>query len=223
MIAWLFYFLIGISNLLLVGFYNDVYLLLITRLLLMPILFLVWKSNGGWQKDIGRLVAISLFFSWIGDALLTFSSRGILFFGSGLFAFLLAHLFYIIVFLKENKRVDKLSFFGQKPFFVWPFLLIGVALIYIYYPGLGDLKIPVICYATCIVAMFAASFNRINNVPRNAWILTFFGAFLFVFSDSIIGYSKFVQPIKNSSFLIMLTYILGQGLIVCGLLQSKKI
>jgi uncharacterized membrane protein YhhN len=47
-----------------------------------------------------NLVATGLFFSWMGDILLLFESKGALFFIGGLISFLITHIFYIIYFLK---------------------------------------------------------------------------------------------------------------------------
>jgi uncharacterized membrane protein YhhN len=44
----------------------------------------------------------------------------------------------------------------------------------------------------------------------------FFGALLFLLSDSLIAENKFNSPVPNARIIIMVTYIGGQFLIVKG-------
>jgi uncharacterized membrane protein YhhN len=91
-------------------------------------------------------------------------------------------------------------------------------------PALGDLKIPVIVYASVISVMLLFAYNGllIWKKPANQYV--FFGALFFVVSDSILAINKFHMPIQKSSFIIMLTYLVAQYLIVKGILKlnSKK-
>jgi uncharacterized membrane protein YhhN len=56
--------------------------------------------------------------------------------------------------------------------------------------------------------------------PANWYIL---GAVLFVSSDSLVAFNKFYNPLVLSSFIIMITYLIAQYLIVSGILKIKKI
>jgi uncharacterized membrane protein YhhN len=53
--------------------------------------------------------------------------------------------------------------------------------------------------------------------PGNKYV--FVGAISFVVSDSLLAINKFYEPIERSSFLIMLTYLVAQYLIVVGILK----
>ena len=50
------------------------------------------------------------------------------------------------------------------------------------------------------------------------WVLM--GAISFVVSDGILAINKFAQPLPMAGFLIMLTYGVGQFLIVTGYLKK---
>ena len=64
--------------------------------LLMPLLFLYVYYQEAFSTK--KLLLLGLTFSWIGDILLLFASRGELSFIAGLLSFLTAHVFYIYLF-----------------------------------------------------------------------------------------------------------------------------
>lgn len=222
MIFWVFYFLVGAVNLGLEFFHHEPMPLLISRILLMPTLMIVWIAQKGLKEDIGKVILAALIFSWLGDIILTFSDKGIVYFASGLVSFLVVHIFYIIAFSKEIQRRRQFSAFGKRPWLVWPFVLVFYLLIQLFWTNLGVMKIPVSIYGGCIITMFAMAVNRIWNVPKPSYILTLVGATCFVLSDSMIGYNRFVESFEQSRLAIMLTYIIGQGCIVGGVLKSEK-
>jgi uncharacterized membrane protein YhhN len=89
-------------------------------------------------------------------------------------------------------------------------------------PSLGDLKIPVFVYALVISTMLLFAFKGflIWKEPANWYILL--GAIIFVSSDSILAFDKFYVQIMHGSFLIMVTYLLAQYLIVKGILSLNQ-
>jgi uncharacterized membrane protein YhhN len=166
----------------------------------------------------------ALLFSWIGDVILLFSDIAEIYFILGLVSFLTAHVIYCILFnnqLKTRNSKHKIIF-GIGSLLV-AFYLIGMLIVLL--PSLGDLKIPVIIYASVISIMLLFAFNGflVWKKPGNKYI--FVGAIAFVISDSILAVNKFYTPIEKSSFLIMLTYLVAQYLIVVGILKlnSKKV
>jgi uncharacterized membrane protein YhhN len=56
-------------------------------------------------------------------------------------------------------------------------------------------------------------------MKKNGNQYVFIGAIVFVLSDSILAVNKFYNPIQKSSFIIMLTYLVAQYLIVNGILK----
>ena len=96
-------------------------------------------------------------------------------------------------------------------------------MLHILFPGLGTMKLPVVVYTIIILLMLMAAFNRKNIVRQNSFLLVFFGAALFVISDSCIAVNLFYKLFELARFVIMLTYITAQFLIVYGIIKSKEI
>lgn len=67
----------------------------------------------------------------------------------------------------------------------------------------GITRIGCAIYAVLICSMFGLSM-----LQRQGWFAT--GAALFVFSDMILSWNKFVEPVEYNNILIMVTYYSGQ-------------
>ena len=160
----------------------------------------------------------ALLFSWIGDVILLFADIAEIYFILGLVSFLTAHVIYCILFnnqIKTKASKNKVAF-GIGSFAIALYLIGMLSLLL---PSLGDLKVPVIVYASVISIMLLFAFKGflVWEDPGNKYI--FIGAIVFVISDSILAINKFYTPIERSSFLIMLTYLVAQYLIVVGILK----
>ena len=139
--------------------------------------------------------SIALIFALIGDILLI----GEQYFVFGLAAFLLAHIFFTIAFSSQKK-------FFNHPLILLALLTIGGIYYYFLLPNLGNYQIPVFVYLLTILIMNwqALSLSRIKEY-QNIQLLGI-GALLFSFSDGVIAYTKFVEPLNYSSLLILPTY-----------------
>ena len=183
---------------------------------LLPFLFVAVYLHERFASKKILLTALS--FSWIGDIILMFSTKGELYFIGGLVAFLFSHIFYIIVFNKQLK-----VYLRKSKFIYW----IGITVIIIYLaaimllllPNLGELMLPVFAYALIISIMLLFALKGWQK-PANSYILI--GAIIFVASDSILALNKFYATLQYSTFLIMLTYLTAQYLIVIGILKLNK-
>lgn len=163
----------------------------------------------------------ALLFSWIGDVVLLFADIAEIYFILGLVAFLISHLVYCTLFNKQVKNQNK----KNKTLFLIGNLVIAcylIGMLTVLLPTLGELKIPVIVYATVISFMLLLAFNGflIWKKPGNQYV--FVGAIVFVISDSILAINKFYAPIEKSSFFIMLTYLVAQYLIEIGILKLNS-
>ena len=158
-----------------------------------------------------------LIFSWSGDIFLEFSHLNPEMFIPGLVSFLLAHVMYIIIFIRTP---GKNSILKSRIFLLIPVMVFGIILIWFLYDDLADMRIPVIIYAVVILTMLATALNRIDKVNRNSFYTVLAGAILFVISDSTIAINKFSTPFEASGILIMSTYILAQYLIVTGYIKQ---
>lgn len=186
---------------------------------LLPFLLLAVYFSGNFPSK--KFLLIALVFSWIGDIILLFADRHELFFIVGLIAFLISHIVYILLFNKQlkykNRKNKAIFWIGVTCIIVYLFTMISILL-----PSLGDLTIPVFVYALVISTMLLFALKGFLNweEPGNWYILI--GAIAFISSDSILAFNKFYAPIVLSSFLIMITYLLAQYLIVVGILKLNK-
>lgn len=180
--------------------------------------FIVNLTDKSHPVIVPALIAFS--FSWIGDLLLMFS--GTLFFLSGLGAFLIAHLFYILAFLRVEDNRPK-PFLRKNIWMILPFIAYPVPMFWILFPGMNQLmRIVTILYTITILTMAGSALNRKARVPENSFRPVMLGAIFFVFSDSLIAVNKFAVKIPHSGFWVMSSYVLAQLLIMIGLLAQVR-
>ena len=168
-----------------------------------------------------KLLIWALVFSWFGDVVLMFADKGELFFIIGLLLFLTAHMIYILLFNKQQKTQNSSNNSGL---YIGVVFIVGYlfVMLFVLYPKLGGLKIPVTVYAMVISMMLFMALKGFFGWqnPANYYVLT--GAICFVVSDSLLAFNKFYEPIQLATFNIMSTYLLAQFLIVFGLLVLNK-
>ena len=150
---------------------------------------------------------LGMFFSFVGDVLLMFNGAN--FFMFGLASFLLAHVVYIKVtvnFLPKDLTVKMISS-------AFPFVIFLAALMYLIYPNLDDMLLPVLVYGITIATFGSVAFLnfRSEKSTENLWL--FIGALIFILSDSLLALNKFYEPNEIYGVSIMITYILAQFLI----------
>ena len=194
-----------------------------TKPLLMPVLMIYYLSSKSQKtSSLSKLMIGALAFSWIGDILLMFQGKleGIFIFG--LAAFLIAHVFYIFSYKLARFDVPQSqnrSFINTRIIFL---IFIGMALIYMLYPTLGNLLVPVVLYTGVIITMGIFALLRRGWTIEKSFIMVYSGALLFIMSDAIIAINKFMNPIVQARLLIMATYIAAQFLIVKGILAHEN-
>lgn len=186
--------------------------------LLLPGLLLAANESKGFPTKKWLLLALT--FSWIGDIVLMFAEKGELYFIFGLVSFLIGHILFIILFIKQNRigSPSKLVF-GIGVFAVAVYLY---AMLTILLPSLGDLKIPVTVYAFIISLMLIMAIRGALTWQNPMNILILNGAIAFVTSDSILAINKFFNPLPNATLLIMSTYLIAQYLITFGILKLNE-
>ncbi len=180
---------------------------------LMALLFAAIKKAPG-----KNLLLTALFFSWLGDMFLLFENKNPLFFIFGLASFLTTHILYIIYFLSIGTKA--VSLLKKQPLIIVFVVAYGVSLVWLLFPKLGDLKIPVIVYAAVICTMLLCSLHIFYKVNKKAAWLFVTGALLFVLSDSLLAINKFYQPFAYAGVWIMLTYCAAQYNIVTGFIKQ---
>ena len=181
-----------------------------TKLWLMPLLaipVIVSLGIGPILATVLLLAAIA--FSWLGDGAGTFFPSGpelplmLAFFG-------LAHIAYIVLFARilRVRRMPRWALI----YAAW-----WIATLIILGPHTGPLLIAVAAYGLVLggTAAFAARCH-----PLIIW-----GGIFFLTSDTILAFRLFMADVMPdwTSPLVMLTYTLGQGLIVAGVLVTLHI
>ncbi len=182
---------------------------------LIPLLSISVILSG--KMESKPLLISAMFFSWIGDVVLLFANQGVIYFIIGLVSFLIAHLFYIILFSKLQKVINL-----KYKRFIPLVLLYLVGFLYFLWEKLGGMKIPIIIYALVISTMLLVAIKGYFTWNSKSGKLLLIGAVFFVLSDSILAINKFYVPIYLSSFWIMSTYITAQFLIVKGVLNLNS-
>jgi len=187
-----------------------------TKPLVMVMLILWSYSSSGYWKGSPGWVGGGLIFSLIGDVMLQLPRR---FFIPGLFAFLLAHISYTIWFCLPAPKFH--------PILVALLLLIILGMYFYYQNLLKALKsrsygrkflIPVSMYGVTLCAM---TISGCQTLLRTDWPIesagfSALGGILFLISDSLLGYNRFIQPLPGGKTLEMTTYHMAQFFIVLG-------
>lgn len=198
-------------------YFNQTELRWFTKPLLMPLLMLGFYMNSGKRSGIlFYLILFALFLSWAGDVLLQMKGMFI----PGLVSFLLAHVFYIIYFIKTGK--GKKGLLQLQPLTGMPVLVYILIFLWQLYPFLDALKIPVTVYGITIGTMLLMAINTRRKLNDDAAVLFFTGALLFVISDSLLAVNLFAKSHFILSLFVMLTYASAQYLIVKGALINNQ-
>ena len=180
-----------------------------TKLTLMPLLAVPVLAAAPRLRPrftVGLLLA-ALLFSWLGDGAGTFFPGGpelplmLLFFG-------IAHIAYIVLFVRCTPV-------RRMPWWALIYVAWWIGMLIILGPHTGGLFFAVAAYGL-VLAGTAATATRGN--PLIAW-----GGAFFLLSDSILAFRLFLEGMPAwTSPAVMLTYTLGQGLIIAGAIRALR-
>ena len=171
---------------------------------------------------------LGIFFSLSGDIFLMlsfyrFSNR---WFVPGLIAFLLAHVAYITGLNTPLPNVSPIWSMGLAVILALTAARILRRIIAgVRQKGLLRLVRPVGLYGMVITLMLLSALLTLYNASwkTSAAGLVAIGAILFYFSDILLAWNKFVNPIKNGRLANMLLYHLGQFALIAGVIfQFRK-
>ena len=131
-------------------------------------------------------------------------------FVAGLGSFFIAHLFFILAFAGN---------FG--PYWGWgyliPILIYTGIFLKILLPHTNKMSIPVVAYTLVLTVFLWQAGGRAWTLAGDSATIAFFGAVLFVASDSILAYDRFVKGFKFAGVFIMLTYWMAQVFIALSI------
>lgn len=185
-------------------------------LLMWPLLSAVLIIRRDLSPKIFILWASALALSWLGDIFLMFEEKHFL---TGLKAFLAAHVFYIWLFATFSlpKPPAKKS--------MWVLFLLTIVYFVLFYQlvisHVSDYFVPVLIYSIVVLSMWLVAASQSLRV-RHVNLKLLIGALLFVLSDSLLGYQKFIHENDWFPFLVMLTYGLAQFCLFWGIKSALK-
>ena len=162
------------------------------------------------------LIILALVFSWIGDLLLM--HKGIKWFTAGGIMFTVSHAFFIAGYLTDIsfKKLPVLLIILLPVIFTGTVVYIFSKLKH-YLPK--PLFYPAFLYLLLNGAMNCFAILRFAGSPGPATIITALGAILFFVSDTLQFFVRFKERSRfKTHFPVMLTYSVGELLIVLGLL-----
>jgi uncharacterized membrane protein YhhN len=176
---------------------------LITKPLTLVLLISLVQAIDPFSESMRWWFFAGLCFSLVGDIALLPKFNAFI---TGLSAFLIAHLAYIVG-LAGHVETGSLAIVG-----------IGVALLAFGFYGRrilanvpGELLLPVVAYFAVLSAMVIFAF------VTGIWFLAI-GAVLFLASDSLLGWGRFVSPSPGGRVAVHITYHLAQTALVIGLI-----
>lgn len=152
---------------------------------------------------VNKWLSIALFFGACGDVLIGFN------FVLGLSAFLIGHIFYIIMWSGQFE-------FSKFPNTI-PVVVFAIAISFYMTPFLGDMAVPVVVYIAVISSMAAtASVSKLVNI----WGIL--GVYSFIISDLLIAWNRFIDPVPMPDLLIMGSYYFAQSAIFYNIILKAN-
>lgn len=180
---------------------------------------LVWVGYYAKRHGLGkfsRWLIAGMALCLLGDVLLIFQAVDAMWFTWGLGAFLIGHIAYSVSFTRTHRSDHEVALLKQKG---WLLVLVAGYAVYFFSrisPSLGTMVAPVMLYTVVISVMVLLALNRYGKVcDRSFWPVAA-GAAIFVVSDSVLAWNKFVVPLDFSHLYIMATYGSAQFLIAIG-------
>lgn len=209
-IIMIIYFVLLLADVLLIALGKEEYRFCTKPLLMILLAVYVLYADVKMPGSFRAFLLLALFFSSVGDDLLLFNSL----FLPGLGSFFVAHIMYIVFFLKIRYRNLPV------PLCRYPYIFLNAAVVIAFIlfllPYLGSLAMPVILYAIVISIMLQSVLHAFHFARQPAGWYCLIGALLFVISDGLIATGKFYHPLPGGDILVMLTYGFAQWALVVG-------
>lgn len=167
-------------------------------------------------ENVSLYVVLALVFSWLGDVLLML--HGTKWFAAGGVAFMVSHAFFIVSYF------DKINFALINPVVIVALGVVFAAAVAFIFSKLKPhlpkmLFYPMFFYLLVNGTMNCFALFRMISAPSAATVITCIGAFLFFISDSTLFFVRFKKDGRlKTHFWVMLTYSIGELLIVSGLI-----
>ena len=167
-------------------------------------------------EPIKITVVLALIFSWIGDILLI--PDGIKWFTAGGISFMISHFFFVLSYMQD------VNFFKINPIVVAVLGIFFFTVVFFIFRRLKPLLPKALFYPMYLYLLINGAMNcfaifRYLSNKDLAGIITVIGAALFFVSDCSLFFVRFDKNSRlKTHFLVMLTYSIGEFLIVLGLI-----
>ncbi len=175
-------------------------------------LLVVVAATAGSPEPVVRVaLVVAALFGLLGDIALLGDSEGR--FMAGLGAFALGHAAYVVAALG-------VGWSGPHALIAVPFMvvLLGWRFLPQTVPGARRAGGTVLFAAVLVYAAIISAMVVTATGTRS--ILATAGAMLFAVSDWVLGYDRFVRPVRHRDLLVMVPYHVGQALLIVGLASA---
>lgn len=190
---------------------------LIVKPMFMPVLMLMLHRHVKNRSDrFYRLMQFGLLLSWFGDIALMLDRDNPMYFIAGLSFFLIAHVGYTAAFVKSIRDSAAPFSWGKAAGVTAAFGIFTGVFFSQMKDGLGEMFIPVLAYTVVITVMGITSALRHGHARPSDFNLILIGAILFILSDCVIAWNKFVVDFAHDQVLNMSLYLSGQFLLAYG-------
>jgi hypothetical protein len=165
------------------------------------------------------LLQLAFLFAMLGDALIVLQVYHPLFFSLGACSFLIQHNFYIWI---NRQASGPKNYVWMKPYWGLPNIAYVILFSLIYFAEIDKiLKAECMIYAFFVVTALVTACNRDMKNRFKYWMVLI-GFAIFLLSDCIILFEKFVMPLTNwQSSSVLVTYYMAQTMILYGNLPDK--
>ncbi|AHC13575.1 lysoplasmalogenase [Salinispira pacifica] len=183
-----------------------------TKPVLMPLLVFIYLSLAITPRwfILGGLIA-----GWAGDVILLNRKKSAFFLG--LSSFLVGHVFYILTFLLDISQPAMTPLVLTA---ILGFAALAWFILSTIWPAEREYQLGLLLYSAALTALGISAFARLEFVGGVSGILVAAGSLLFIFSDTMLGYSYFKKRFRGDQLLIMISYILAQAGIVSGIILN---
>lgn len=167
-------------------------------------------------REVRVYIILALIFSWLGDVFLI--GKGVKWFTVGGICFMISHVFFILGYLKD------ISFSNLNTVLVICLELFYFVIVTIIFTKLKQYLPKALFYPMYLYLFINGSMNcfalfRMLSANNTTYIISFIGAVLFFISDSTLFFVRFKKDAdQKNHFIVMLTYSIGELLIVLGLI-----
>ena len=170
-------------------------------------------------RKMNVFLVLALAFSWLGDVLLI--PKGHNWFTMGGIAFIFSHVFFILTYL-PNIDIKAANWLIVVPMTVI-YYGISICIMKMVLPTTPKkMVLPMSFYLLCNSTMNVASLLQLMSCRNAGAIIAFIGARLFFVSDCclfVVRYYSKPEIIFKKHFTVMLSYLLGEFMIVLGIMK----